>query len=121
MRVVGPVLVCAVLLTAGQLLWKYGLQKMGGFHPGASGLGHGLMALCLSPYIVAGLAIYVVATALWLNVLSKAPLSLALPLLSLSYVLGVLAAHLIFKEQVPITRWLGTLIICAGICLVAWK
>jgi multidrug transporter EmrE-like cation transporter len=114
-------LVCATMLTAGQVIWKAGLQKMGGFHPGSSTLLSSLQSLCSSPYIIAGLVIYIAATVLWLNILSNTPLSLAYPLMSISYVLGIMAGCLLFKEYAPITRWFGVVVICAGVYLVSLK
>lgn len=118
MRLGISVLVCAILLTAGQVLWKNGLQRIGGFQLSITHLSTSLLSIMTSPYIVAGLVLYIVATLLWLNVLSSAPLSLAYPLMSVSYVLGIIAGCLFFGEQVPITRWLGAAVVCAGVCLM---
>lgn len=107
-----------IMLTAGQVLWKTGLLKIGGFKPSA-GLRAGLMSLGLSPYILAGLVLYIVATVLWLYVLSNVPLSLAYPLMSVSYVLGVVAGAVVFKESVPATRWLGAAVVCGGAYLIS--
>ena len=46
-------------------------------------------------------------------------LSMAYPMISLSYVFGMFAAILFFQEQVPLTRWLGVLLIICGCFLVA--
>lgn len=55
---------------------------------------------------------------LWLAVLGKLELSIAYPMLSLGYVLVMLAAKFIFNEQIPFRRWLGALIIVLGITLL---
>jgi multidrug transporter EmrE-like cation transporter len=121
MKVVYTMLLCAVMLTAGQIVWKLGLNRFGAFEMNAAFVRGGLLRLVASPYIVAGLVIYLAATVLWLSVLSRVPLSLAYPLMSISYVLGVVAGWLIFRESVPFTRWLGTFVICAGIVLLSRK
>ena len=115
------ILLCAALLTTGQVFWKHGLDKMGGFNPGVHSFWGKLLALCSCPQVIIGTLIYIGATLLWLNVLSNAPLSIAYPLMSISYVLGVVAAHLIFREVVPPTRWLGTAIVCLGIYFISQK
>ena len=121
MRLIHLLLLCAVLLTVGQVLWKHGLQRMGGFDPTVKNLGTSLLALVISPYIVAGLVAFIVGTVLWLKVLSNVPLSLAYPMMSISYVLGVIVGALFFREQVPLTRWLGTIVVCFGIYLISWR
>jgi len=104
-----------VLLTSGQILWKMGLERAGGISV------ENMTRVIFSPLILAGLALYVVATVVWFVVLSRADLSFAYPLQSTAYVLGVIAAWLIFKEIVPPTRWLGVAVIIAGVALVSYK
>lgn len=113
------ILLCALLLTTGQVFWKHGLDKMGGFNPSIGSIWGKLLILCSSPYIVVGSLIYVAATLLWLNVISNAPLSIAYPLMSVSYVLGVIAARLVFGEAVPMTRWFGVGVVCIGIYFIS--
>lgn len=115
------ILVCVVLLTSGQVVWKAGLDKMGGFNPAVRNFWSRIAALCTSPLIVVGALLYIAATLLWLNVLSNAPLSVAYPLMSISYVLGVLAAMVFFKESVPLVRWFGISLVCLGIYFIAQK
>ncbi|RVU83754.1 4-amino-4-deoxy-L-arabinose-phospho-UDP flippase [Leucothrix sargassi] len=58
------------------------------------------------------------ALLLWLAVLSELAVSTAYPLLSLSYVVVMLLARTLFKEHIPLRRWLGALLIILGItCL----
>ena len=44
---------------------------------------------------------------------------MAYPMVSLSYVFGMLAALLFFHETIPPTRWLGVFLIITGCFLVA--
>lgn len=46
---------------------------------------------------------------------------MAYPMISLSYVMGMLAAVLIFHEHVPVTRWIGLGLIIIGVVLVVQK
>ena len=55
----------------------------------------------------------------WMYALKHYPFSLAYPLLSVSYIIGLLAATLIFHETVPFTRWIGVVIIMVGVFFVA--
>ncbi len=49
------------------------------------------------------------------------PLSVAYPLVSLSFVMGMLAAVFIFNEPVPVLRWLGLVLIVVGVALIVQK
>ncbi|MCL6445331.1 MAG: EamA family transporter [Alicyclobacillus sp.] len=103
------------LLVTGQVLFKWGLEAVGGVSVA------NLAALMLNPWILLGLVLYVVATVLWFYVLSKVSLSLAYPLQSLSYVLGQFASRFVLHESVPWTRWAGVCVILLGVAIVAYQ
>jgi undecaprenyl phosphate-alpha-L-ara4N flippase subunit ArnE len=44
---------------------------------------------------------------------------MAYPMVSLSYVFGMLAAIIFFHEDVSVTRWIGVLLIMGGCVLIA--
>ena len=54
----------------------------------------------------------------WLYVLKHYDFSLAYPLLSVSYIIGLLAAYFFLHETIPITRWIGVIIIMVGVYFV---
>lgn len=113
------IIACSVLLTTGQILWKIGLRH----EPGDGFPTSGVISLTLgylrSPYVLTGLLVYAIATLMWFRVLSECPMSMAYPLMSSSYILGIIAGRVVFSEAVPTTRWLGSLVICIGIWLVS--
>lgn len=109
-------LVNIILLVLGQTLWKTGLAGLEvRFDPVS------IVKLFLNPYIAGGLVIYAVATVVWLYVLSKSELSMIYPLQSLSYVIAAIIAVVLFKENIPLTRWAGIGLIMAGAYFVALK
>ena len=55
---------------------------------------------------------------LWIALLKKIEFSILYPLISISYIFGLLAAVIIFEESVPLLRWIGVLIIILGIFLI---
>jgi len=55
------------------------------------------------------------ATIIWMYILKRFELSVAYPLISISYIFGMLASIFIFKEVVPFTRWIGVGLIMAGV------
>jgi undecaprenyl phosphate-alpha-L-ara4N flippase subunit ArnE len=59
------------------------------------------------------------ATFLWLYIIKYFEFSVAYPMISISYIFGMLAAIFIFHETVPIIRWIGVLLIMAGVILIA--
>ena len=55
---------------------------------------------------------------LWMYILKVFPLSLAYPMISLSYVFGMLAAIFFFHETVSLTKWVGVFFIMLGCSLI---
>lgn len=108
-----------LLSTGGQLILKTGMERIG--YIGATRLSRPvelLLQVARSPQIVMALSIFVVAAAVWLIVLSRAPLSFAYPFAGLTYVLITLFARYALHEHVPGTRWVGVLLILLGIVMV---
>lgn len=109
-------LINVLLLVSGQVLFKWGLEAS------PSGLSiRSISVTLLNPWILLGLVLYAVATLLWFYVLKRAPLSLAYPIQSLSYVLGLLVSRYVFHETIPWTRWVGVLVILFGVAIVAYQ
>lgn len=54
-----------------------------------------------------------------LVLLSWQPISFVIPASALSYVVGTLGAKYILREEVSAVRWLGVLLVCAGVAFVA--
>jgi drug/metabolite transporter (DMT)-like permease len=55
----------------------------------------------------------------FLAVLSWADLSLVLPATSISFVLSTIGAKLYLNEQISLSRWIGIVLVCAGVALVS--
>lgn len=72
-----------------------------------------------SPLVLLGLFLYGVGAAAWILVLSRVDLSFAYPFLALNFILITISSRILLSETVPLLRWLGILIICAGILVVA--
>lgn len=102
-----------LMLVSGQVFFKLGLEKIGGVN-----LANAWKAL-LSPTIFIGLVLYAIATLIWFVVLSRLPLSVAYPIQSLAYVLGILLSISLFHETVSPMKWIGTVIIVVGVIFIA--
>lgn len=72
-----------------------------------------------TPYIWLGIVILSIFFGLYLVALSWADLSFVLPVTAFGYVMNALMAWQLLGEHVSVVRWLGTLIICFGVAVVA--
>ena len=59
-----------------------------------------------------------VAMLVWMYVLKHYEFSVAYPLLSISYIIGLLSAQFVFHEVVPLTRWIGVVIVMVGVFFI---
>lgn len=109
-----------VLLNAGaQLLLKAGMSQIGHFEfTLANALPISFKVMANAP-IVTGLMMYVISVGIWLLVLSRVPVSIAYPMVSIGYIVTALAAYYLFGEPLTSLRMLGIFIIIAGVYLVA--
>lgn len=102
-----------IMLVAGQVLFKMGLDRMGGVTLATS------WKAMFTPHILAGLLLYALATLVWFAVLSRMSLSTAYPIQSLAYVFGMVIALIVFNEPVSLTKWIGAGIIIVGVILIS--
>jgi len=104
--------------TTGQLFLKMGMNQVSGFEFTPAALAAILPAIILNPFIWIGFIGFFSGSIFWLGVISRAPLSLAYPILALSYFLVVVEAWLLLGEQVTWQRVLGVAIIFVGVVMV---
>ena len=103
------------ILSGGQILLKMALNRQGKYSLSLKYL----MALAVDFYFILCTICYIGGTLLWIYILKNFKFSIAYPMISLSYVMGMIAAVIIFKEDVSIVRWIGVLLIVGGCCLIA--
>lgn len=72
-----------------------------------------------TPYIWLGIVILGIFFGLYLIALSWADLSYVLPVTAFGYVLNAIMSWQLLGERISTARWLGTIIICAGVALVS--
>jgi multidrug transporter EmrE-like cation transporter len=113
-------LMTGVLLNAAaQLLLKAGTNALGVITLTRDGWVETLMRMATQGHFVLGAACYVVSLFVWILGLSRVPVSIAYPLLSVGYIVNAIAAHYLFGEAVTASRWLGIGCIVVGVWLVA--
>jgi drug/metabolite transporter (DMT)-like permease len=79
------------------------------------------LAVVRNGWILAGVALLGLHLALYLLALRRTDLSFALPLTAASYPLSALLARFYLREDVGTARWVGTLLITAGVAIVAFS
>ena len=113
-------LMAGVMLNAGaQLLLKAGTNAVGRFEFSAQNILPVGMKLALEPHIAGGLACYVLSVAIWIVGLSRVPVSVAYPMLSVGYIVNAVAAWYLFGESLTAQKLVGIAFIVAGVFLVA--
>lgn len=108
------VLINIVLLVLGQAIWKLGASTIK-----FSCSFNGIKNFVLNPYILGGGIIYVVATFLWIYILSKEDLSKVYPMQSLCYILGAVVGVMIFNEAMSYLKIVGLMLIICGAFVVS--
>ena len=113
-------LLTGVLLNAtAQLLLKAGTNAVGHFEFAASNIVPVGWRLATEPHIMGGMVCYVLSLAVWIVGLSRVPVSVAYPMLSIGYVVNVLAAWWLFGESITPMKIAGVSFIIIGVWLVA--
>jgi drug/metabolite transporter (DMT)-like permease len=109
--------VSILLAVAGQLMMKKGMLMFGAFP--VSQLFSKLIAMVLNPFVFFGFACFGLSSIFWLVVLSRLPLSLVYPMVSVAYVLVAFASIIFFHEHVSLVRWVGIAVIIFGVVLIS--
>jgi drug/metabolite transporter (DMT)-like permease len=113
-------LLTGVLLNAAaQLFLKGGTNRMGVITLTLDNWPATIARMAGEGFFVAGVVLYGISLVVWIMGLSRVPVSIAYPMLSLGYIVNAIAAHYLFGEAVTAQRWLGIGFIVAGVFLVA--
>jgi drug/metabolite transporter (DMT)-like permease len=113
------ILASSVLGVSGQILLKMGVESRGTINLSGSDVLQSIAQFFTAPLVWLGLGCCGLATIVWLVVLSRVDLSLAYPLIALNFVLVPLLGWLFLGEQVPSWRWVGVIIVLAGVTIIA--
>lgn len=108
-----------VLLNAcAQLLLKAGTNAIGHIEFSGNGLWTAAPKLLFEVHILAGLACYAISVVVWIGALSRTPVSVAYPMLSIGYIVNALAAWYLFSEALTPARVAGIAVIIVGVVLI---
>ena len=106
----------ALFASAGDSLLSRGMKDIGGVSL------HDVSALIVAvrnPWIILGILFLIAFFAAYMSALSWADLTYVLPATSIGYVVLALIAKFMLHEQVTMLRWVGILLISAGVSFVA--
>lgn len=119
MKYIPFILFTVMTNAAAQLMLKHGMMTIGPLTFAGVNPLFKILQIVFSPWIFAGLTVFVVSMASHLYVLSKVELSFAYPFLSLAYVAVAVFAYFIFREDLNAYRIAGIALICLGTVLIA--
>ena len=105
----------SILLCGGQVFLKFALNRMPPFEWTKAFW----MSMLTDWQFAACGACFALASLLWMWIVKVFPFSMAYPMVSLSYVFGMLAAIVFFHEEVSMMKWAGVILIVLGCFLIA--
>ncbi|MBI3696127.1 MAG: hypothetical protein HY238_14965 [Acidobacteria bacterium] len=112
-------LIIVVANALGNVVLRHGMQQVGSIasYSPVRLMVSSFRALA-NPYVLAGVGLLVVFFLAHMIVLSWADLSYVLPMTSVGYILVTVLGWWFLDEAVGPIRWVGTLVITAGVILV---
>ena len=113
------ILTGVLLNAAAQLLLKAGTNAIGHFEFHLENILPIGMKVAFQPFIMGGMACYAVSLVIWIMALSRVPVSLAYPMLSIGYVVNAAVAYYWLGEDISLQKLLGIGCIIIGVVLVA--
>ena len=112
-------LLSVLLNAAAQLFLKAGTNIVGTVSFGDANTFNTLMNIARVPWFWAGFACYGISLFTWIATLSRLPVSVAYPLVSIGYVVNAMAAWWLFGESLTMQKLIGIGFIIIGVILVS--
>jgi multidrug transporter EmrE-like cation transporter len=121
LRTFAVLLIAISLSVTGETLLKKGVNSLGGLDFAPATLIPTFVRIFTTPLVFLGFVFIFGGSLFWLAVLSKWDLSLAYPLLSISYIASLFVGALVLGEQVTLIRIVGVLVVVVGVVLITWR
>ena len=112
--------ICVIIGVIAQLAMKKGMNIVGTTNL-KDILSVKVFSIVFQKYVFIGIVLYVLASLIWLVILSQAELSFVYPLISVGYVITAILSWFLFKENLTLVRFFGILMICGGVYLIVLK
>lgn len=108
-----------MLNAAAQILMKTGTNAIGQFAFSAENILPIGLKLASNLHILAALCCYVVGVLVWILALSRVPVSIAFPMLSMAYVVNAIAAWYLLGEDFNPAKLMGMGVIILGVIIIS--
>ena len=105
----GLTLLCVAGIAGGQILFRLAAERIEGSRL--------LASLLMNLWLWVALAVYGLATLLWIHLLRSAPLNRVYPLFALAFVVVPIVEHWVWQQPLRWQSWVGGLIIALGVAL----
>jgi drug/metabolite transporter (DMT)-like permease len=116
-RIILLLVTSIVLGASGQLMFKGASRSLPPFSQ--LGVAKLLLTMFTTPLILAGFACFFISSLLWIVAIKHVPLSVAYPMVALSYIIIFTGSALLYGEGISWRHWGGGFLIVAGIMLIA--
>lgn len=75
----------------------------------------------LNPWFYGAVSFFAISSFVWVKILSEMKISIAYPILSISYILTAIGAYYIFQERLTALNMVGIFFIMLGVSLISIK
>ena len=108
-----------MLNAAAQILMKAGTNAIGHFEFSMENILPIGLKLATEWHIVTALFCYAFSVVVWILALSRVPVSIAFPLLSMAYIVTAVAAWYLLGEPLSMTKLVGIGVIILGVIIIS--
>jgi drug/metabolite transporter (DMT)-like permease len=115
----GLIFTGVMLNAAAQILMKAGTNAIGHFEFSVENILPIGLKLATEWHIIVALCCYALSVVIWILALSRVPVSIAFPMLSMAYVVNAIAAYYLLGEPFSSTKLVGMGIIILGVIVIS--
>ncbi len=115
----GLIFTGVMLNAAAQILMKAGTNSIGHFEFSAANIVPIGWKLATEWHIIVALGCYALSVIIWILALSRVPVSIAFPMLSMAYVVNAIAAYYLLGEPFSSTKLVGMGVIILGVIVIS--
>jgi len=114
----GLLLFGVFLNACAQLFLKLGMTRIGEFTFTLNNLWPIGWKVATNYFVILGLFCYIISVIVWLMVLSRVPVGIAYPMVSIGYIITAVAGYFLLGEMLTTIRIIGIVVIILGVYLV---
>lgn len=115
----GLIFTGVMLNAAAQILMKAGTNSIGYFEFSVQNIVPIGWRLATEWHIITALFCYALSVVIWILALSRVPVSIAFPMLSMAYVVNAVAAWYLLDEALNPTKVVGIGVIILGVIVIS--